>query len=458
MSKLAAIASLSRSLVVICTLGLMTSTATAQSTLTFENPPAALQPQTTLTVQGPPPTMRLTLDEAKQRALSANKLLNLANLNTESKAYAIKAARADYFPKVTASALFFHFNDDLGTVLTVPSHSLTGPKGRALVTFPSASAAANVLNQNTSFVNLQAIQPLTDVFKIRQGVKIAQADEQIARAQWEKGVRDVASGVQQLYWGLLVARKLKVGAADGVREAEMMAQTKTLDARLALVEAQQGLQQVNKQEADLQEQLNALLDFPLCTVLELVEPTLPILPVQCADDVIAMALANSPEVREAQQTVLKGQAALAAGKLDFAPSIGITGGYVNQTAADYIQPNISYIGAMGTWTLFNGGKRREVVLERQTLVAMAHLKLEQTEDDVRQKALKAFRELNESLEALKTAQEMVVLRREAEKAAANPAALMAATKNRMLAEVDAVKADLAYRLAFVTVLSTIGQQ
>jgi hypothetical protein len=53
---------------------------------------------------------------------------------------------------------------------------------------------------------------------------------------------------------------------------------------------------------------------------------------------------------------------------------------------------------------------------------------------------------------------MVVLRREAEKAAANPAALMAATKNRMLAEVDAVKADLAYRLAFVTVLSTIGQE
>ena len=53
------------------------------------------------------------------------------------------------------------------------------------------------------------------------------------------------------------------------------------------------------------------------------------------------------------------------------PSIGLTAGYVNQTAASYIQPNIGYVGAAGTWTLFNGGKRRDVVLERQTLVDMA---------------------------------------------------------------------------------------
>jgi outer membrane protein TolC len=439
---------LAGSLAFLSLMGFMASAGMAQEVRAKLAPPQ----------DAPPTAMRLTIEEAKQRAINNNKLLNLAALNAESKAYAVKTAQADYFPKITANALYFHFNDDLGTVLTVPSKSLTGPRGKALVSFPGATVSAAVLNQDSSFVNIGLVQPLTDIFKIHQGVNIARADEGIARAQWEKGVRDMVSGVQQLYWGLLIARKLQAGAAEGVKQAEMMAQSKTVDARLALVEARQSLQQVNKQVEDLQVQLNGLLDLPLCTVLELVEPSLPALPVRCADDVIGQAVAASPELHEAEQTILKAQAAVEAGKLDFAPSIGLTAGYVNQTVAGYIQPNIGYVGLAGTWTLFNGGKRRDVLLERKTLLAMAYLKLHETEDEVRQKALKAFLGLTDAMETLKMAQEIVGLRREAEKAAANPMDLMAATKARMLAEVDAVKADLAYRLAYVEVMSVIGRQ
>jgi outer membrane protein len=421
-------------------------------------PGAAGQAQLSAPVAGTAtPPLNLTLEDAKQRALH-NKLLNLAALNTESKAFAIKAARADYFPKVSASALYFHFNDDLGTVLTVPSKTISGPRGAALVTFPGSTTAANVLNQNTSFVQIGAVQPLTDIFKIRQGVKIAQADEQIAKAQWEKGVRDMIAGVEQLYWGLLTVRKLQAGALAGVRDAEAMAKSNTVEARLALVEARQALLEVSKQVQSLQEQLNGLIDQPPCTVLELAEPQLPTAAFRCADEVVELALVASPEIREAQQTVLKGQAAVEAGKLDFMPSIGLTAGYVNQTAASYIQPNIGYIGAAGTWTLFNGGKRRDVLLERKTLVSMAHLKLAQTEDEVRQKAVKAYREVAEAQETLKLAQEVVVLRREAEKAATTPASLMAAAKARMTAEVDAVKAEMNLRIACVQVLSLTGRE
>jgi outer membrane protein TolC len=58
---------------------------------------------------------------------------------------------------------------------------------------------------------------------------------------------------------------------------------------------------------------------------ELVEPPLPVLPYRCADEVIGLALASSPEVREAQLTIEKAQAALAAGKLDYVPSIAAVG-------------------------------------------------------------------------------------------------------------------------------------
>ena len=404
-----------------------------------------------------PATRRITIDEAKERALSASKLLNLATLNAESKAYAIKAARADYFPKVMGNVFYFHFDNNLGNVLTVQGRTLTLSSGVPLLSFPTTSIDSSVLQQNSSFATVYALQPITDLLKVRQGVKIAQADEQIAKADLAKGTRELASGVQQLYWGLLAARRLEAGAKGGLRGAELLAQTGALEARTALVEARQALQQVDKQIADLQEQLNALLDLPLCTTLELVEPPLPVPPFHCADEVIGLALAASPELRKAQQTIAKAQAAVAAGKLDYVPSIAAFGGYLNQTGMSYVQQDIGFLGVVGSYTFVDWGKRRNTIRERKTLASAATLQLQQAEDEVRQKAQKAFRELAEAQEACQTAQEMLDLRSEGEKKAGAPAALMAAAKARMLAEVEFVKADLAYRQAYVQLMSLVGQ-
>jgi len=171
-----------------------------------------------------------------------------------------------------------------------------------------------------------------------------------------------------------------------------------------------------------------------------------------------LALAASPEIRKAQQTIAKAQAAVFASKLDYVPSIAAFGGYLNQQAIPAIQPNISYLGVMGTYTFVDWGKRRNTIRERSTLESMAAIQLQQTEDEVRQKTQKAFRELIEAQQARSTAQEMLDLRSEAEKKAGVPAAMMAAVKARMLAEVDFIKADLAYRQAYVQLMSLVGQQ
>jgi outer membrane protein TolC len=411
-----------------------------------------------------PSNLRITLQEAKQKALANNKLLNMANLNAEAKAYAIKAARADYFPKISATAMYMHFGDDLGTVLTTRGRTLSGPLGRPLLSFPPTTVNAAVLNQNTTLANVGVVQPLTDLLKVRQGVKIAKADEQIALAQQQKGIREVASGVEQLYWGLLAARRLQAGASEGLRGAEQLAKTGTLEARTVLVEARQGLQQIQRQVADLQGQLNGLMDLPLDTTLELIEPTSPLLPYRRAEEVMDLALSTSPEMHEAHSNLLKVEAAVAAGKLDYVPSVAIVGGYVYQSGASYVQPNIGYAGVVATYTFVDWGKRKNVLRERQTLSHLVHVKLRQTEDEVRQKVQKAFRELDASQEDIKIGQEMLQLRKEAEKKAAtpealkNPTALLAASKARMLAEVEMVKADLSYRQAYVQVMSLIGGQ
>jgi hypothetical protein len=64
----------------------------------------------------------------------------------------------------------------------------------------------------------------------------------------------------------------------------------------------------------------------------------------------------------------------------------------------------------------------------------------------------------ETQQGRNTAQEMLDLRTEAEKKAGDPATMMAAAKARMMAEVEFIKADLAYRQAFVQLMSLVGQQ
>jgi outer membrane protein TolC len=421
-------------------------------------PPAATAPAA-------PSVYSLTLDGAKERAVSNSRLLALAALNTEGKAFHTKATRANYFPQIIGNSVYFRFSDDLGTVLTTPGRTVSGPRGRPLVGFPSVTVNAAIFNENSSFTTIAAVQPLTALLKVRAGVKASRADEEIAQAQLDKGRRELVSGTEQLFWGLLAVQRLHAGAVDGVRAAEKLgsAPTAPVELRLALAEARQGLGQVENQLGDLQEQMNLLLDLPLCTRLELVEPPIPTAPVTCGDEAVSLAIAYSPDVREAELNVQKARAGVCVAKVDYLPNVAIMGGYANQTFADYIQPNFGYIGVTGSYTFLDWGKRRNSVREAENLVALANMKVRTTQDEVRQNTLKAFRDLQEARQGIQAAEEMVKLRREAEKKATtpeamtNPAPLLAATKARATAEVDFVKADLAYRVAYAKLMALIGQ-
>ena len=148
---------------------------------------------------------------------------------------------------------------------------------------------------------------------------------------------------------------------------------------------------------------------------------------------------------------------MAAGKVDFLPTLAVAGGYANNTSLEVIQQNIGFVGVVGSYTFVDWGKRRNIVREREQLVAMAGLKVQQTQDNIRQKALKAFRDYQDTQEALKLAAELVEVRTEAVKAAADLHAKFKAGKDLLTAQVDSVKADLNHRIAYVKLASLIGK-
>jgi outer membrane protein TolC len=399
----------------------------------------------------------LTIDEAKQRVLGNSKLLEMAARNVKSKGYATRVMQANYFPQIIGASMYFHFNDNLGQVLQFGGRTFRGPLGRDFLTVPSKTVAVPLIDQNSEFTTITAVQPITDLLKVRQGVKIAQADEQIAQAQRDQGARELVSGVEQLFWGILAAERIRAGAVTAVAGSEELAKTGLPEAKVALVEARQGLQQVDNQLADLTEQLAILLDVPTCTKFDLVEPPLPVAPVHCVDEAVGLALAASPEVREAQETVNKARAAIAAAKVDYLPNIALVGGYANNNTIDVIQPNFAFVGAVGTYTFVDWGKRRNTIREREELLGAAILKVQTTQDKVRQDALKAFREYEESGKAYDLAGQLVEAQTAAVKAAATPDAKFRAAKDLATAQVDYVKADLAQRIAFVKLMAILGK-
>jgi outer membrane protein TolC len=316
-----------------------------------------------------------------------------------------------------------------------------------------------VFNQDQRFAALYVAQPITPLFKVRQAVRIARADEQIAQVQLEKARRELRAGVEQLYFGLLAAQRIRGQALLALEAANKLAQaTGTVEARLGALQALQGVQAAGKEVATVSEQLNSLLDLPLCTMLELVEPAPLVAPVHCAEEAVELALTASPEVAEARQNIVKAEAAVRLGKLAYVPDVVVMGFSAAQDAVPAIQKGFSGVSVVGTVSLFEGGKRRQVVLQRKTQLAMAQQNLRVVEDKVRLEAQKTYREFGAAGEGVATAKEVLALRREAVKSAQGPAAQKAAVEELMKAEIESIKAELGQRQAYSQLLRALGKE
>src|SRR5262249_24103443 len=135
----------------------------------------------------------------------------------------------------------------------------------------------------------------------------------------------------------------------------------------------------------------------------------------------------------------------------------VTGGYLNQTAQLYMQENITFAGVIGSYTFVDWGKRKNTIRAREMLESMAVLKLQQTQDEVRQKTVKAYREFNENRQVVATNGELVELLTEEAKKAATPDAMLKTAKDLALAQVNYIKAQLALQQAYVDLMVLVGK-
>jgi outer membrane protein TolC len=397
-----------------------------------------------------PPSYHLTLEEAKQRALSTSRELGLANLGIQEKREATAAAKADYLPKLLGNDLYFHFNSNLGKVLTVAT-------GRLGIAPPGTPIAATAVRQDSNLLSLTLAQPITKLIAVNAAVKLARADEEIAQAQLAKGTRELLSGVAQAFYGLHAAQRIEAALRLQASYAERVSMAApSPELRVALIETRQALNQVHGQVADIAEQLNSLISLPAGTILELDDPMPPPPPVHSADEAADLALKCNPQVQEAMATSRKADAALQVAHSEWLPNVNIFASYFNQTAVPIIQSNFEAFGISASYTFIDWGKRRHVAHQREFQIAQAQQNIRATIDKVVLAARQAYAGFEQADEALALATEMVRARRDAERTAKDPQAIQAAKATTTKAELEQLHAEANYRVAHAKLMEVIG--
>jgi outer membrane protein TolC len=411
----------------------------------FEVPVSEELPGTTGTSNVPAAPYRLTLEEAKSRALSSSVIMDLASWQVTAKCQALAAARKDYWPKLLNSFSYFHFDSDLGTVVTTPG-----------ILNPATQIAVPVIEQDAQMYTAAAIQPITPLLKVREAVNISAADVGAAEAQRQFARIELCKGVEQLYFGILATQQIRAGLQQALAGARQMAEaTKTPGSQISLVETQQALLTAETQIVTLTQQLNQLVGLEPCTVLELVAPPTPSMPFTCADDAVGSAVSFSPKIREARMSIEKAEAAVRLAQADYVPSVNAYGFYVNQDATPTIQNDFTGVGMSATM-LLEWGKKNNVLRQYKATLALARSNLRKEIQDAELKAAQAFHEANRTQQALANAQQLANLNRQVP-IPTDPFQLKFVLEEKLEAELGTIKADLDHRTAVAELRSITGQ-
>jgi outer membrane protein TolC len=366
--------------------------------------------------------LRLTLEEAQARAVSTQAVV-LTAAGVDAAHFHHKALQSEYFPRVGAYLVNIHYNKFMGDTIQLFAR-------RPLI--PTFTRNVPLFDKDQTFVGPTVTQPLTPIFKIREAVRIAKADERIAEAKAYAASAQLTADVERAYFDLLIAQRRQTEASANVEVAERKLQIASAAAlpvdgaaerETALLEAQKALLAASDKVTELTRSLTGLTGLPEAARLELIPPppvvieadfspqppqkTVQAAPPQKPRPVIAI----DPEIVEAEEGVVKAKAARRLAKLEYLPDAVITGGYMFQTGIPLLPDDFSWIGVIATWTIFDFGKRERTIKERDAQVTMAKANLELVQAKAAAGAQKIVMDVDRTRRILQLTRQVVSMHR-----------------------------------------------
>lgn len=416
---------------------------------------------------------RITLAEAVQLAVSQNRALKIARLKVEENQQKKAGEHSAYFPSVTNQSAVLHVSE-LQNIVVPPG--AFGSAAGALI--PSQGLSLQQGKQTLFSSGTMVSQPLTQLIRIRQQNRIAAADVAVSHDDVKKAENEIAVQVHTLYYGILVAQLQKKAAEQqteyasvGLRESEQDVRNGSaltvaaIGGRAELLEGQQSVLTADLQLADLKTELNDLLRLPLDTELEL-DPAVP----TNFDTASKMAYTKAaweenPEIRAAEDTVRKARAGVAAAKTAYIPDVTVFARYSYQDGVPFFVHNFGTFGVSLSYDVFDFGKRRAAVREREAGLSEAELNLERLKEEVAVSIERSYNKVERTQKMLDVARQVMKLRDESERLAGNQLAYgvvqvserRQASAARYKAQADLLQASLGHLLARAELEQAIGR-
>ena len=417
---------------------------------------------------------RLTLSEAVHLALNQNRELKIARLKVAESEQKRAGAKASYFPELTNQSSFLHTTAFQN--LEIPAGAFGVFPGVGLV--PTRDTLINQGKQTFVTSGTTLAQPLTQLIRIHQANRIAKSEVAGSRDEVKKAETEVALRVHELYYAILATRLQKRAA----EQETVFAQTRLRESeedvrdgnalRIAAIEGRAGLLQneqtaltIDLQLSDLTTELNDLLGLPLDTSLELTPVQPASLQERPRDEYERIAWADNPQIQAAAAAVEQAQAGVGAAKSAYIPDVTAIARYSYQNGVPFVEHNFGTFGFTLTYDVFDFGKRRATVREREAKLAQAQENLARLKEAVSVQVERSYNKVERTKQMLRVADEVVRLRAEgerlAEKQFTQGVVLVSnqrqASAANYKAQADLLQAQLAYLLAGVELEQTIGR-
>jgi outer membrane protein TolC len=367
------------------------------------------------------PPRHITLQEAVQLALKHNHDIRIAGYTVEEKERAKQVAKSSYFPSIRNDSSFMHVTDT--QLIQIRSGSLGIAGGTPI---PPADAIINQGGKNFTTSGTQITQPLTTLLKIKRANDVAQAEIKVSREKAQLTGNDVALGVHQVYYDILIAQahrsatEARIKASEDL-QSERVEQVKfgstleqeLIDSRAQLLQAKQEILTTDLQLSDLKLKLNDLTGLPLNSALDL-DPAVPEFQETCSrEECVSAAMASHPEILAARAEVQKAEAVVRLAKTDmWVPDVEAFARYSYQENVPFLARNFGTFGVHFGYDVFDSGRKKAVVHERQAQLSQAKENLAKLTDAVEVSVQTAFNKLERTQQMLKVSEEVLSLRTE----------------------------------------------
>jgi outer membrane protein TolC len=371
----------------------------------------------TLSVQaqqsGPAPAEVLTLDQAISLALRDNRDVKNAQLGVGKAGDDVDAARTYRLPKFEFSAL-------AGQQLVSPDFTFTkGVLGNYanVGPIPDRDIKMSTPSRPTAILFGQVTQPISQLHRIRLNIKLAGLATDVAREQLRGQEQSVINNVKRTYYAIVQTesalqsvrqalafyRELERVTGDYVaQQVALKADDLEVKTRLAKTETEE--LRVGNQLSTLREQLNQLMARDIRTdfrVSAIPEPSL------FETDLAAArtrALDQRSEIREARLRVQQAEVEKRVKKSEYIPDVSLAFTYASPRNFDeFVPKNFAAAGFAVNWEVFDWGRKKHQLAEKQKTIEQANNSLRDAENSVMIEVGAKLRDLQEAGQTLRVA-------------------------------------------------------